>query len=170
MHRNAAERTPLVVRTVNSQNVPRLLDVGGGSGAYSIAFAQSNADLHAEILDLPAVLGDLRKDPLGPDYDLVFLSAICHMLSPAENLDLLQRCHQALAPDGRIVIQDFLLQPDKTAPRFAALFSLNMLVGTPGGASCSEPEYAAWLGEAGFREIRRESLPGPTALMIASKS
>ena len=189
MHRNAAERAPLVVRAVGALNVRRMLDVGGGSGAYSIAFAHANPALRADILDLAAVEpiarrhiqqagvadrvevhpGDLRAGPLGEAYDLVFVSAICHMLSPEENLDLLRRCREALAPGGRIVIQDFILEPDKTAPRFAALFALNMLVGTRGGSSYSEPEYASWLGEAGFREIHHARLPGITGLMIGSR-
>jgi SAM-dependent methyltransferase len=190
MHRGASERAPLVVRAVGVANVRRMLDVGGGSGAYSIAFAQANSALQAEILDLAAVepialrhireaglqdrvkvrAGDLRSDPLpGGGYDLVFISAICHMLSPGENLDLLRRSREALGPGGRVVIQDFILEADKTAPRFAALFALNMLVGTREGASYSEPEYAAWLAEAGFREIRRVRLPGITGLMIGSR-
>src|SRR5450759_2389973 len=189
MHRNASERAPLVVRAVGAENVRRMLDVGGGSGAYSIAFAQANLALRADILDLATVepiarrhiqdaavadrvdvrAGDLRSGPLGEGYDLVFVSAICHMLSPGENLDLLRRCREALAPGGRVVIQDFILEADKTAPRFAALFALNMLVGTRDGASYSEPEYAGWLGEAGFREIRHARLPGITGLMIGSR-
>ena len=112
--------------------------------------------------------GDLRSGQLGEGYDLIFISAICHMLSPEENLDLLRRCHEALGPGGRVVVQDFILEPDKTSPRFAALFALNMLVGTRGGASYSAPEYAAWLVEAGFHQIRRARLPGITGLMIAS--
>jgi (2Fe-2S) ferredoxin/SAM-dependent methyltransferase len=189
MHRNASERAPLVVRAVGAENVRRMLDVGGGSGAYSIAFAHANPALRADILDLATVEpiarrhiqqagvadrvevrpGDLRSGPLGEGYDLVFISAICHMLSPEENLDLLRRCREALAPGGRVVIQDFILEPDKTAPRFAALFALNMLVGTRGGSSYSEPEYAGWLDEAGFREIRHARLPGITGLMIGSR-
>jgi len=189
MHRNATERAPLVVRTVGAEAARRMLDVGGGSGAYSIAFVQANPALRAEILDLPGVgsiarshieragvadrvtvrAGDLRSDRLGEGYDLVFISAICHMLSPEENLDLLVRCREALSPGGRVVIQDFILEPDKTSPRFAALFALNMLVGTRGGSSYSEPEYAAWLGEAGFQEVRRVRLPGITGLMIGSR-
>ena len=188
MHRNASERAPLVVRAVGAENVRRMLDVGGGSGAYSIAFAQANSALRADILDLATVeeiarrhiqeagvadrvkvrAGDLRSDSLGEGYDLVFVSAICHMLSSGEYLDLLRRCREALQPGGRIVIQDFILETDKTAPRFAALFALNMLVGTSGGSTYSESEYAAWLGEAGFLEIRRARLPGITGLMIAS--
>ena len=189
MHRNASERAPLVVGAVGAQNAGRMLDVGGGSGAYSIAFAQANPALRADILDLPAVgpiarghieragvadrvmvrAGDLRSGSLGEGYDLVFISAICHMLSPEENLDLLGRCREALAPGGRVAIQDFILEPDKTSPRFAALFALNMLVGTRGGSSYSEPEYAAWLGEAGFAEVRRVRLPGITGLMIGMR-
>ena len=188
MHSNASERAPLVVRATGVGNVRRMLDVGGGSGAYSIAFARANPALRADILDLAAVepiarrhiedagvadrvhvrAGDLRSGRLGEAYDLVFVSAICHMLSPAENLDLLGRCREALAPGGRVVVQDFILEPDKTSPRLAALFALNMLVGTRGGASYSEPEYAAWLVEAGFHQIRRARLPGITGLMIAS--
>ena len=66
-----------------------------------------------------------------------------------------------------MAIQDFILNADKTAPRHAALFSLNMLVATAGGASYSEDEYAAWLREAGFTGIRRVPLPGPAGLITA---
>lgn len=189
MHRNASERAPQVVRAVDAAGIQRMLDVGGGSGAYSIAFAKANPALRADILDLAAVVpiaqqhiqkagvadrvsvhvGDLRSGPLGQGYDLVFVSAICHMLSPEENSDLVRRCHAALASGGRIVIQDFILEPDKTAPKLGALFALNMLVGTRAGSSYSEPEYSAWLSGAGFRDVRRVRLPGPAGLMIASR-
>jgi (2Fe-2S) ferredoxin/SAM-dependent methyltransferase len=189
MQRNAAERAPQVVRAVGAEAVRRMLDVGGGSGAYSIAFAQANPELHSEILDLATVLpiaqrhiraagvgervsvrvGDLRADALGEGYDLVFVSAICHMLGPEENRDLLCRSLTALAPGGRIAIQDFILEPDKTAPKWGALFALNMLVGTRAGSSYSEVEYADWLGGAGFRDIRHVRMPGPASLMLASR-
>ncbi len=189
MHRNASERAPLVVRAVGARKVHHMLDIGGGSGAYSIAFAHANPALRADILDLAAVepiarrhieearvadrvhvrAGDLRADALGQGYDLAFLSAICHMLDEAGNLDLLRRCHAALVSGGRVVIQDFILEPDKTAPRFAALFALNMLVGTPSGSAYSEPEYAAWLEEAGFAEVHRVRLPGSTGLMVGAR-
>jgi xanthine/CO dehydrogenase XdhC/CoxF family maturation factor len=44
-----------------------------------------------------------------------------------------------------------------------------MLVGTRAGSAYSEPEYAAWLAEAGFQEIRRVRLPGPAGLMIGTR-
>jgi (2Fe-2S) ferredoxin/SAM-dependent methyltransferase len=189
MHRGAAQRAPLVVRAVGTEGVHRLLDVGGGSGAYSIAFAGASATLRAEILDLPTVLpiaaghvteagladrvsaraGDLRTDDLGSGYDLVLLSSICHMLGPEENRDLLSRAARALAPGGRAVVSDFVLDEDGTGPRQAVLFSINMLVGTPSGRSYRESEYVAWLGAAGLVDVARVRLPGPAHLLIGRK-
>ena len=189
MHRNAAERAPHVIRVVDPSKVSRMLDVGGGSGAYSIAFAWANQSLQSDILDLASVapiaqhhideagvsdrvsvrLGDLRSDDFGAGYDLVLISAICHMLDPEENRSLLRRSMAALAVGGRIVIQDFILSPDKTAPKWGALFALNMLVGTRGGSAYNEAEYTDWLKEAGFGDIRCVRLPGPASLMIASR-
>jgi SAM-dependent methyltransferase len=189
MHRNAALRAPLVVRAVGAEGVNRLLDVGGGSGAYSIAFARANPALQAEVFDLPPVVpiaerhiaeaglgdrvrtrtGDLRMDDFGSGYDLVLLSAICHMLGPDENRDLLRRVFRALAPRGRVVIQDHIMNEEKTAPRSGALFAINMLVGTQRGSTYSQQEYAAWLDEAGFAQVRRISLSGPNDLMVGQR-
>lgn len=190
MHFYAAERAPAVVNAVGVQGVRRMLDVGGGSGAYSIAFAKANPNLRAVILDLSPVLaiarghikeagltkriktkpGDLRADALGKRYDLVLISAICHMLGPEENRDLFRRAFQALAPGGRVVVRDFILNPSKTAPRGAALFSLNMLVGTASGASYSQREYTAWLREAGFEDVNKIRLADPgSQLMLGTR-
>jgi (2Fe-2S) ferredoxin/2-polyprenyl-3-methyl-5-hydroxy-6-metoxy-1,4-benzoquinol methylase len=186
MHRNAMERADPVVRAVGPVT-GRMLDVGGGSGAYSIAFAQANPQLEVDMIDQPQVepiarahvreaglegrvhvgSADLRSAQFGEGYDLAFVSAICHMLSPEENLDLIRRCFGVLAPGGRIVIQDFILDPEKTAPRAAALFALNMLTGTAAGSTYSEPEYTAWLEAAGFHGIRHVKMAGSASLMLA---
>jgi len=189
MHQNASDRAAPLVAAVGAEGVRRMLDVGGGSGAYSIAFAAANPELQAYILDLATVaplaqryieqagvaprvhtrVGDLRTVHLGEGYDLVLVSAVCHMLDEKENARLIGRCHDALEPGGRLVIQDFLLDPDKCGPQSAALFSLNMLVGTGAGASYSEPEYTEWMRAAGFTSIRRVRLPGPAGLMIGTR-
>jgi predicted O-methyltransferase YrrM len=189
MHRIATERAPRMIEAVGPGAVRRMLDLGGGSGAYSIAFARANPNLHAEILDLATVVpiarghieraglagrvtaraGDLGTASYGEGFDLVLISAICHMLGPEENRAMLRKSLDALAPGGRVVIQDFILDRDKTAPPQAALFSLNMLTGTEKGSSYSEAEYSDWLNEAGFVETRRVSLPGPSGLMIARR-
>ena len=175
MHRNAETTARDVVQAVGAGEVRRMLDVGGGSGAYSIAFAKANPKLSAEILDLGSVVpiaqkhiaaagladriatrtGDLTADEFGRDYDLMLLSAICHMLSPQENIDLFRRSWSALALGGRLVIRDFVLDRDKTSPKAAALFAVHMLVNTRGGSTYSEDEYRSWLAEAGFGNVVR---------------
>ncbi len=189
MHKNAGLRAPMVVRMLNLDDVKRVLDVGGGSGAYSIALARAKADIQAEVLDLPTVTpltneyiraaglsdristrnGDMRTDDLGSGYDMVLLSAICHMNSPEENEKLFAKCLAALNSGGQIVMQDFVLTSDKTSPQTGALFAINMLVGTRSGSSYSEDEYRQWLEITGFTEIRKVQLPGPTDLMVARR-
>ena len=189
MHKNARLRAPLVVQAVGLDGVRRVLDLGGGSGADAIGVAQARPDLTAEVLDLATVvpiaqrhiaaaglagrvktrIGDLNDDAYGTGYDLVFASAICHMNGPDGNRAMFRKAFVALAPSGRLVIQDFVLNPDKTGPRTGALFALNMLVGTRVGSSYSEGEYAGWLREAGFAETRRVNLPGPTDLVVARR-
>jgi len=190
MDHNSRGRARAVVQAVEVNGTKRMLDLGGGSGAYSIAFAKAVPALQAEVVDLPEVLpiteehirkagltdristraGDMLTVPLESSrYDLVLLSAICHMYSPEENQKLFERAYAALAPEGRLVVSDFILEADKTAPRFGVLFALNMLVNTRTGASYSEPEYEAWLKAAGFGDTKRVRIPGPVNLMIATK-
>ncbi len=189
MHANASRRAEAVVEAVDAAGVRRMLDVGGGSGAYSIAFARANPALGAEILDVGDVVpiarryiaeagvgdrvvtreGDLRTSDFGTGLDLVLISAICHMLSEDENRELAAKAYAALDAGGRVVISDFILDPDRAGPRMAALFALNMLVGTRQGNTYTEEEYASWMREAGFDGIRRVALPGPAHLMIGAR-
>ncbi len=166
MDHSARGRVRAIVQAVGVNGTRRMLDLGGGSGAYSIAFAKAAPELHSDIIDMPDVVpiaqehiadaglagrvtvrsGNMLSVDLPPQgYDLVLLSSICHMFSPDENRALFARARAALAPKGRIVISDFIADPDKASPRSAALFALNMLVATRGGATYSEPEYDAWL-------------------------
>jgi (2Fe-2S) ferredoxin/predicted O-methyltransferase YrrM len=186
MQRNAKDRAPLVVKALGTTGVRRILDLGGGSGAYSIAFAKASPDVRCEILDTPEVVpltaeyvrqagvsaqvslraGDMLQDGFGSGYDIIMLNAICHMFSEEQNRDIFRRARQALAPNGRLVVQDFILNPDKTGPQQAALFSLNMLVSTDAGASYSEVEYTRWMKATGFTEVSRINLHGPSDLIV----
>ncbi len=186
MQRNARDRAQQIVKALGAAGVRRILDLGGGSGAYSIAFAQAFPEVHCEILDLPEVVpltaeyvnkagvsaqisvraGDMLHDELGSGYDLVMLNAICHMFSEEQNRILFRRAHQVLNRNGRLAVQDFILNSDKTRPVHAALFSLNMLVSTDAGACYSEVEYSRWMDAAGFSDVHRMDLHGPSGLIV----
>jgi 2-polyprenyl-3-methyl-5-hydroxy-6-metoxy-1,4-benzoquinol methylase len=187
MHARALRAAAQLVETVGAGNVTRMLDLGGGPGTFSIALAQANPELTGEVLDLAAVvpiaerhireaglserlktrIGDLRTDLFGQGYDLILASAVCHILDEGENRDLFRRCAHALVPGGRLVIREFILEPDRTQPKAAALFALNMLTGTARGNVYTEADYRKWLGSAGFRTITR--LRNGEDLIIASR-
>lgn len=190
LNRRATERAPRLAAAIGTDGVRRLLDVGGGSAAYSIAFARESEAIAADVFDLPDVVpiteryieraglsgrihtkaGDMLADDFGEGYDLVLLFSVTHMLGVDQNRDLIRRCYKALAPGGRLAIHDFVLEADKTAPRGGALFAINMLVATRNGSSYSEEEYSSWLREAGFASVERKSIEGPTSVVIGKRS
>ena len=106
-----------------------MLDIGGGSGAYSMAFARAKEEIKATIFDLPnvipltkkyledqglsdrvaAMVGDYNSDELSAGFDLAFLSAIIHSNSFEENRKLIQKCSRAINPNGQVVVQDFVM-------------------------------------------------------------
>ena len=163
-----------IAAEVNPGDAKSLLDVGGGSGTYTIAFLRAASELKATIFDMPAVIemarsrldraglldrvrlvgGNFYRDELPDGHDLVLLSAIIHSNSPEQNLYLYQKIFRALAPGGRLLIRDHVMDPDRIRPRSGAIFAVNMLVGTHGGGAYTYDEIASSLTEAGFTNIR----------------
>lgn len=115
------------------------------------------------------VAGDYNVDDLGSGFDLVFLSAIIHSNSFEENRNLIQKCSKALNSQGQVVVQDFIMDEDRTSPAFGALFALNMLVATKSGDTYTEAEVRMWMKEAGLSAITREDTGFGTALIIGIK-
>ena len=178
MDQMAGELADLLSESVEVKRAKRMLDAGGGPGTYCRYFIGKNPDLKATILDLPLTLqvteklirehglegkistleGDLLDADFGTGYDLVLLSQILHSFSPDQNRKIIGKAYRALMPGGAIMINEFALDEDKTAPADAALFAVNMLVNTEGGAAYTVSEIESWLGEAGFQDISSRRL------------
>jgi ubiquinone/menaquinone biosynthesis C-methylase UbiE len=174
MHVVGRQHAPAIVQAVQPGPARRLLDVGGASGTYTIAFLEASAQMTATLFDLPDVVemgrariaeaglearvafvsGNFYTDPLPSGHDLALLSAIIHQNSLAQNLALYKKVWMALVPGGRLIIRDYVMNEDKTAPKTGTLFAINMLVGTPGGGTYTYKEIKAGLAEAGFENIR----------------
>ncbi len=174
MHTMASRTAPEIVAAVDPGSARRLLDVGGGSGSYTIAFLRASGNLSATLFDLPDVVemarerlqadgvldrvtlvpGDFYKDELPGGHDLALLSAIIHQNSPAQNQILFEKIYRALDPGGRFIVRDHVMSPDRTEPLEGALFAINMLVGTPAGTTYTFEEIEAGLLAAGFTRIR----------------
>ncbi|WP_245277598.1 acetylserotonin O-methyltransferase [Mesorhizobium sp. L48C026A00] len=167
----------------------RLLDIGGGSGAYNIELCKQYGALRATVFDLPHVAaiaaGKIAEagltdrietaggnffEQLPGDHDLHLLSMILHDWDEAKNRALLRRSFGALPSGGAVVISELLVNDEKTGPAPAALMSLNMLIETE-GRNNTQAEYSAWLEEAGFRHIETVwfEAPGANGAVIGRK-
>ncbi|HNU02031.1 MAG TPA: methyltransferase [Acidobacteriota bacterium] len=151
----------------------RLLDVGGGSGVYTMAFLRRNPALTAVLFDLPRVIrmtaewlradglldrvtlagGNFECDELPGGCDLALLSAIAHQNSPAENRALFAKVFRALEPGGTLLVRDHVMDASRTEPAAGAQFAINMLVSTAGGDTYTFAEYRRDLEAAGFVEV-----------------
>ncbi|MDF1527418.1 MAG: methyltransferase [bacterium] len=175
MHVRALRDTPELVRAINPGTARNLIDVGGGSGSYTIGFLEAVPGMKATIFDLPDVIpmarerladkglsdrvdlvpGDYNTDELPPGHDLAFLSAIIHQNSHDQNVALYKKILHALDPGGRIIVRDCAMNTDRTRPTSGALFAINMLVNTSGGNSYTFDEIKGGLEEAGFGKVRQ---------------
>lgn len=152
----------------------RLLDIGGASGTYTMAFLSRNPKMEAILFDLKEVIpfakkrlksegflnrvklvaGDFYSDKLPEGCDLALLSAIIHQNSNEENLRLYKKIFTALKPGGTLLIRDHVMDASRTNPPPGALFAINMLVNTRGGDTYTLTEVEDALKEAGFVDIR----------------
>jgi SAM-dependent methyltransferase len=148
---------------------PHILDIGGGPGTYAEAFVEGGA--RVTVFDLPEVIelmsehldaagistvgGDFNEGlPEGP-FDAAYLGSVSHIYGPEENLALIKRVADSLAPGGLIAIRDFI----RGLSKGAALFGVNMLVNTESGNTYSEEQYRRWLSAAGFARIEVLAIP-----------
>jgi ubiquinone/menaquinone biosynthesis C-methylase UbiE len=173
MEDNSRERAEAVAELFPLRPGERVLDLGGGPGTYAVAWALRYPGADITIFDTKATLrvtrkvleekgaaglvrlaaGDFLKDPVRGPYDFIWISQILHAFPEKECLLILRRARRALAPGGRVAVQEFLLRGDRTAPPGPALFSVHMLAMTEGGKAYTAGDVAAMLERAGFREI-----------------
>ena len=113
--------------------------------------------------------GDYHTNVLPKGYDLVFLSAVIHINSYEENVKLIKKCSSSLNKGGQLVIQDQVMNEERTKPATGALFALNMLVGTEKGDTYTEKEICQWYKKAGLQFEKRIDIPSGNALIVGRK-
>ena len=173
MHNVSAPNADTVIRAVQPLRFRHLLDIGGASGTWTIAFLRACASARATLFDLPHVIpmarrrlaaaglakrvklvaGDFTRDDLPAGADLAWVSAIVHQNSRAQNRALFAKVFAALSVGGRIAIRDILMEEDRTRPVAGALFAVNMLAATEGGGTFTFAELREDLEAAGFASV-----------------
>jgi hypothetical protein len=138
----------VIGKEITKENIipPRPPLEKGGEGGFEKYFQKK----------INFIEGDFIYDDIGKGYDLIFASQIIHSNSAKDNLTLIKKCRNALNREGRIVVQEFYISDDRTHPLHSALFSVNMVVNTPGGRCYSPKEIKGWLRKAGLKDIREK--------------
>jgi SAM-dependent methyltransferase len=193
MYKMARPVAPVIAETLAlpDDHPLRIVDVGGGHGAYSMALAKRHPRLTATVFELPRVVpvareiiaqagmseqvsvqeGDFQRDDLGHGYDVALVFGVLNGESEAGWAALVARVHACLKPGGRIVIREYVLDSDRAGPPEAALFALQMLLATDSGGLSTFDEVSQWLRDAGFAPPQMLPLPAGVGapLIVADK-
>ena len=182
MHNLTVFRTESLAKALGLKGIKKMLDLGGGPGTNAIAMAKKG--IQSTVFDRPETIniakkvarregvkgirfiaGDFHVDSIGSGYDLILLSQIFHAFSAEENIALLRKCNTAVNLGGKVVVQEFPINDNRTSPPHSALFSVNMLVGTERGRCYSPKEMKRWLAGTGFKNINITYLPETVLIM-----
>jgi len=165
----------------------RVLDLGGGTGSWSISLAASDPQLTATVFELPEVAGvaraelrssayadrvdvrdgDVLADELPQGYDAFLLANLIHYFTPETNRSILGRIRAASEPGARVLIADFWTDPTHTQPLPAALMAGEFAIHVNDGDVYSVEEGDEWLAAAGWRLTGHAELAGPISLVTA---
>jgi acetylserotonin N-methyltransferase len=189
MHCHSLPASVGAARNGNFAGTTRLLDVGGGSGCFSIAIAQQFPSIRCTVLELPAVCDvahryiadggvadrvdttsiDMFREPWPRGYDGMFFSNIFHDWNAETNIFLARRAYEALPRGGRIFLHEQLLAEDGSGPVTTASFSMLMLLGTH-GRQYSFTEFQQILTSAGFTDVDARPTYGYYSVVIGRKA
>jgi SAM-dependent methyltransferase len=194
LDRDAQRIAPFLIAKLPLSRSRTLLDIGGGLGAYSVAFCRRHPSLKATLVEHPRVAPlarrairkegmarrvrvvgvDLSRQPLPRGFDTVWVSNVLHSRGAGENRALIGEIYRCLNSGGRLMVRDVFMRGDRTAPEWAALFSVLLLLQTPRGRCWTLGEILSWLREAGFSRISKpvRSSPlffDPDSVLVAQK-
>ncbi|MFQ6036420.1 MAG: methyltransferase [Sedimentisphaerales bacterium] len=173
MHNFSAPITNQIIDELKPLTFNHLLDIGGGSGTWTIAFLRAVPQAKATLFDLPDVIslarqriaeaglsnrvtfvaGNYFEDELPSGADFAWLSAITHQNSRKQNRQLFAKIHAALQANGVLVLRDVVMDESRTSPEAGAIFAVNMLVATEAGGTYTFDEFRQDLADTGFTDV-----------------
>jgi SAM-dependent methyltransferase len=188
MHSVSERPAAGLAEVVDFSRVSRLLDVGGGSGALSLAIARAWPNVRCTIWDLPVVCGiareyaaaaglaervtaepgDMFRDPFPSGHDAVLFSQILHDWAEERWPGLLAKAAAALPEGGLLLVHEKLVEDDGRGPLANALVNLDMLVWTE-GRQLAPGEVRRLLSDAGFRDVERRATAGYWSVVIGRR-
>lgn len=179
-----------IARTVDLSGAKSLLDVGGGTGAMTIRLLEANPDLTSTIIDFPNVseigwgfitdadmTNRVRYIPSNAltvewptEQDAILMSYLFSGIPGVEVPRLVKYAFDCLAPGGKLLVHDFMVEDDRTGPVLAALWQLQHMAFTPDAHSITAGWLKAEMKKVGFVDIQDDqTIPGLTHLVHARK-
>jgi len=178
------------LKLADATNQVRVLDLASGSGIWGIALAQKSPRVQVTAVDWAGMIpttkritkkfgvdehfkfieGDLLKADFGEGHDIATLGHILHSEGEERSRKLLKKTANAVKSGGTIAIGEWLVNDERTEPLNGLMFAVNMLVNTENGDTFSFNQIKRWLAEARFKNARTLEAPGPSPLVLATKS
>lgn len=181
--RAARDRADLLA-AYDFAGIRHVVDVGGGSGSMLAAILHAQPHLQATLVDRPQTLPLAREELaaqgmldrvslVGADFfvavpaggDCYLLSRVLHDWDDAQALTILEACHAAMTPGGRLLLLEAVL-PERAVDNPAAIrMDLHMLLLLP-GRERTAAEFAELLQEGGFRLVRVIPTPSSSGVHV----
>lgn len=189
MHCHSITSAVGLSQSCDFSGVAKLLDVGGGSGCYASALANHYPEMQCTIMELAPVCEvakgyiekagvsdrvdtkavDMFREAWPEGYNAHFYANIFHDWSIETCEELAQKSFDALAPGGRICLQEILFDEDGAGPYPAAAFSFFMTQGTK-GQQFTLNELESILEKAGFKNVSAQRSYGYYSLVTGEKA
>ncbi|MCZ6558766.1 MAG: methyltransferase, partial [SAR324 cluster bacterium] len=168
-------------RQVDLTGRKKLLDLGGGSGAYCIACASANPELRAVVFDLPPVCevaaqfiaqhglsdrvstqgGDFTRDAFPADADVMLMASNLPQYSGEIIAGIIGKAYQALLPGGEMHLIGEMLNAERSGPVDPAMWGLAEVLRNSTGHAHSVDDCVGYFERAGFAEVAvHEFVPG----------
>ncbi|HLZ57422.1 MAG TPA: methyltransferase [Ktedonosporobacter sp.] len=175
-----ASVAPTVAAAYDFSATQTLVDVGGGYGQMLASILQAHPSLHGVLFDLPHVVKGAppllaaagvadRCEVIGGDAftavpegrETYLLSRVIHDWDDEHALALLARCHQAMKPQGKVLLVERVILTESSPQVLVLESDVQMLVLSYGGRERTDAEYHALLNAAGFEVTRLIAVLAP---------
>lgn len=179
-----------LAKLVDLSSVRKLLDIGGGTGAFSISLCKAYPGLGSTILDFPNVAevgkgfieseglenrityqpGNALKDTWPAQADAVLMSYLFSGVPGASIPGLVRKSMDTLTPGGIYMVHDFMVDESREGPKLAALWQLQHTAFNPEAKSITSTYVSGLMEAAGFKDVTiKEMIPGMTSLVFGRK-
>jgi SAM-dependent methyltransferase len=152
----------------------RMLDVGCGAALLSFALVKRNPTMKLTAIDRPMVLPYVKQiaeavgvasqvtlqagdavslDLRSESFDVILFANITDYLSPEQNIGMLRKAYEALAPNGRVILAAPVSDDDRKGPGQVPMAGIDLLLFSPEGDAYTFIEYRGMLETAGFSDV-----------------